>query len=89
MTRDGGKPTPIVLVATKLDLRNHGSETGEPCTRTEEGATYAREIKAHSFIECSAKENVNIDNVFQAAIKAHLNPKNSDGGCCDDCCVIA
>ena len=77
---DGTHP-PIILVGTKLDLRSQESESAQAFVRTEEGATYAREINAHDFVECSAKERINVDEVFYAAIKAHLNPK-SNGGCC-------
>ncbi|XP_053687051.1 ras-like GTP-binding protein RhoL [Sabethes cyaneus] len=59
---------PIVLAATKLDLRrNISSEIS-----TREGEQLSRKMNANSFVECSAKENINIKLAIEEAVRACL-----------------
>ncbi|KAF5307791.1 hypothetical protein FQR65_LT06663 [Abscondita terminalis] len=58
--------TPIVLVATKIDLRS--DPTKETVTE-KEGKKLRRKIKAESYIECSAKERTNLKEVFEEAVR--------------------
>ena len=81
--REDGTNPPIILVGTKLDLRGQeGNASGNVPVSTKDGETMCREINAQTLIECSAKERVNIDKVFNAAIEAHLNPNNGGSSCC-------
>ncbi|XP_055694984.1 ras-like GTP-binding protein RhoL [Lutzomyia longipalpis] len=58
---------PIVLVGTKSDLRTPGSEKFLTYV---DGKKLKAKIRAYSFIECSAKKNQNLENVFVEAVKA-------------------
>ncbi|KAI7752661.1 hypothetical protein M8C21_002530, partial [Ambrosia artemisiifolia] len=69
---------PIVLVGTKMDLRDdkqffadHPNAT--PIT-TAQGEELRKTIAAPTYIECSAKTQENVKGVFDAAIKVVLQP---------------
>jgi len=72
---------PIVLVGTKLDLRDD-KETIEKLRQKhkrdpisfEEGTQKARDIKAYKYLECSALTQKGLKQVFDEAIRAVLNP---------------
>uniref|UniRef100_A0AC35U6L4 UEV domain-containing protein n=1 Tax=Rhabditophanes sp. KR3021 TaxID=114890 RepID=A0AC35U6L4_9BILA len=72
--------TPIILVGTKLDLRED-RETIEklnerrlaPITQ-QQGNRMAQEIKAVKYLECSALTQVGLKSVFDEAIMAVLRP---------------
>uniref|UniRef100_A0A6M2DKX3 Putative ras similarity family n=1 Tax=Xenopsylla cheopis TaxID=163159 RepID=A0A6M2DKX3_XENCH len=72
---------PIVLVATKSDLRmSHpdgiggiGSKPGGLVTH-QEGKKMRNKIRAHALVECSAMEKTNLDAVFEEAIRATAQP---------------
>lgn len=58
----------VILVGTKLDLREPGSGVSE-----EEGNALKQEIRAARYRECSAKEDVNsVKAVFDEAIRCFL-----------------
>jgi len=73
--------TPIILVGTKLDLRED-KETIEklkdkklmPITYPQ-GLAMAREINSVKYLECSALTQKGLKNVFDEAIRAVLCPK--------------
>lgn len=73
--------TPIILVGTKLDLRED-RETVEklkekrlaPITYPQ-GLAMAKEINAVKYLECSALTQKGLKNVFDEAIRAVLCPK--------------
>uniref|UniRef100_A0A336MYV3 CSON009870 protein n=1 Tax=Culicoides sonorensis TaxID=179676 RepID=A0A336MYV3_CULSO len=88
---------PIVLVATKVDLRKPGS-TG--CVTTEEGEILSKQINANSFIECSAKEDIRVRETIYEAVRAAVvgvpeqtkQDDANDGFCCGlswNCCNIS
>ncbi|XP_049887554.1 ras-like GTP-binding protein RhoL [Pectinophora gossypiella] len=62
---------PIVLVATKIDLR----ESGKAVITTQEGKKLKKKIKAVQLVECSALERINMDEVFEEAVRAALKKK--------------
>ncbi|XP_026323825.1 ras-like GTP-binding protein RhoL [Hyposmocoma kahamanoa] len=62
---------PIVLVATKTDLRT----SGKAVITTQEGKKLKRKIKAAQLVECSALERENVDEVFIEAVRAALRKK--------------
>jgi len=71
--------TPIVLVGTKTDLRYnpgaaYSSSSDKRPVGTSEGTELSRYIKAHRYVECSAKTRDGVDEVFQSAAKASMFP---------------
>lgn len=56
---------PIVLVATKIDLRNTLDHVSNY-----EGKSLCQQIKAKAFVECSSLTLLNINEVFCEAIRA-------------------
>ena len=75
--------TPVILVGTKLDLR----DDEETLTRLKEndlvpisyeaGKKLADEIGAANYVECSAMTHQNLAMVFNEAIRVILNPHDS------------
>ncbi|CAH0406019.1 unnamed protein product [Chilo suppressalis] len=62
---------PIVLVATKTDLR----ATGKAVVTTQEGKKLKKKIRAARLVECSALERVHMNEVFEEAVRAALHKK--------------
>ncbi|KAL0227548.1 hypothetical protein RCL1_003692 [Eukaryota sp. TZLM3-RCL] len=79
---------PIVLVATKTDLR-HDQRTidelkvrGETPIDTTMGMALMNQIGAVDYVECSAKRSENVKTVFDKAIHTVFKPpKKTSGGC--------
>jgi len=72
--------TPIILVGTKLDLRED-RETLEKLKERRlspinypQGLAMAKEIAAVKYVECSALTQKGVKNVFDEAIRAVLYP---------------
>lgn len=82
---------PIILVGTKLDLRNDEEQRQRLRERRmapieyEEGMKVKKEIGARQYLECSALTQKNLKSVFDEAIRAVLQPaappKKSKKGC--------
>ena len=71
---------PVLLVGCKLDLRDDPATIAElhnhrhsPVTRAE-GEAVAKAISAAGFIECSAKMDISVEQVFQMAGDFALRP---------------
>jgi len=69
--------TPIVLVATKIDLRSEKST----CITTAAGLKMSKKIRAAKFVECSSLTNVNITEVFHEAVRATQDPVKATKRC--------
>ncbi|RCN34293.1 Ras family protein [Ancylostoma caninum] len=71
---------PILLVGTKLDLRDEanprstGTEDRPPITKSQ-GQKCAQKIKAVKYLECSALTQQGLKQVFEDAVRAVINPK--------------
>lgn len=68
--------TPCIVVGTKADLRNNPKFMEESKART--SAEYESEALAAGALgyeECSAKEMMNLDNVFEVAVKKAVEDK--------------
>ncbi|KAK1309970.1 Rac-like GTP-binding protein 4 [Acorus calamus] len=69
---------PIVLVGTKLDLREDkhflSDHPGLTAVTTAQGEELRRQIGASYYIECSSKTQQNVKAVFDAAIKVVIKP---------------
>jgi len=72
---------PIILVGTKLDLRDdEATKESMRKMRTqpvqyEEALQISREIRAQKYLECSALTQRNLKSVFDEAIRAVLSPR--------------
>lgn len=83
---------PIILVGLKKDLREDRAmlkklqEKGTTPVTTEEGQALAKFVKAVTYVECSAKTQDGVKEVFDQAIKCVLFPRrrkaDSDGEGC-------
>jgi len=86
--------TPIVLVGTKTDLRDDPdtiaktSRSGKPIVKLEEGDALAKELGAHSYTECSALMMDNVNEVFNAALRAAIPEPREDPVFCGSCSVM-
>jgi Ras-related C3 botulinum toxin substrate 1 len=75
--------TPIILVGTKLDLRddltimNNLAEKKEQPITYKRGMILAKEIGAFTYIECSSLTQENIKQVFDQAITSSAMYKNN------------
>ncbi|CAD7088278.1 unnamed protein product [Hermetia illucens] len=58
--------TPYILVGTKTDLRRKYKMT----IPKEEGINFAKAVKAFTYVECSAKSQEGLHEVFDEAISA-------------------
>ena len=65
---------PIVLVGTKVDMREGDNPVTNPVTK-EMGQDLAEKIGAYGYVECSATKRKNINKVFEEAIRSVINPK--------------
>lgn len=83
--------TPIILVGTKLDLRDD-KETIEKLKEKKvspvfytDGLKMAKEIGAQKYLECSALTQKGLKTVFDEAIRAvlcpQIKPKKKRGAC--------
>ena len=69
---------PYILVGTKRDLR--GNRRGEGVSYLE-GEAIARRIGARGYIECSARYNEGVHEVFQFAAKEACRPRQKEHNC--------
>ncbi|ALC47082.1 RhoL [Drosophila busckii] len=77
--RHFGSNVPVVLVGTKLDLRIPNSEK---FVTTQEGKRLRKEIHAYNLVECSAKKKMNLQQVFEEAVRAvDRKPKSRPPSC--------
>ncbi|KAJ4951161.1 hypothetical protein NE237_027993 [Protea cynaroides] len=69
---------PIVLVGTKLDLRDNkgylADQMGFGAITSAQGEELRKQIGAAAYIECSSKTQQNVKAVFDTAIKVVLQP---------------
>ena len=80
-----GETVPIILVGTKKDLRdNHGQDyltgTTSSIVTKEEAESFVesqrkKNIPIYAYVECSAKTQEGINEIFEEAVKAHRAPK--------------
>lgn len=74
---------PIILVGTKLDLRDTMASSSDAAQRTNSinhsrGLTMAKRIDAAKYVECSALTHKNLKTVFDEAIRVAIQAQNDD-----------
>jgi len=70
---------PIILVGTKLDLRNKPETQPEGVVSLKDAEDMTKQIKAVTLIECSALTQERLPDVFQQTIRAVINPGSLAG----------
>ncbi|KAI8370728.1 GTP-binding protein rhoA [Radiomyces spectabilis] len=85
---------PIILVACKKDLRNDPQKieelrrTSQRPVTYEEGLAVAQKIGAYKYLECSAKNNDGVREVFEHATRAALIANKGSGKGKKKCCIL-
>jgi len=75
--REFSKKAPILLVGTKCDLRDDKDPSKNASLITyEQGAQLAKEIIAIRYMECSAKTQKGLKQVFDEAVRIALRPNS-------------
>jgi small GTP-binding protein len=67
--------TPFILVGTKTDLREQyekNNDSGVEIISAKKGQKRAKELKAHTYVECTSKDPASVNNVFVEAIRVIL-----------------
>ncbi len=79
---------PILLVGTKIDLREKKAEAEDVATAVH-GHALARDIGAEKYVECSAYTQENVTTVFEEAVRIVLYPKKkrAKASVCNQCVV--
>lgn len=70
-------PVPIILVATKIDLRTEANENEESAVSTIQGRKLKEEIGAQGFVECSAKHQTGLMDILELAVSYQNQVLNS------------
>ncbi|XP_022081313.1 ras-like GTP-binding protein RHO [Acanthaster planci] len=79
---------PVILVGNKKDLRNDEATRRElqkmkqEPVKYEEGRAMSEKISAFGYLECSAKSNEGVREVFETATRAALQTKKKKKGKC-------
>ena len=79
---------PVILVGNKKDLRNDEntrrelSKMKQEPVKTEEARAMADKINAYAYLECSAKANEGVREVFETATRAALQVKKKKNTKC-------
>ncbi|CAH0386322.1 unnamed protein product [Bemisia tabaci] len=68
---------PIILVGTKTDLRESGTDT----ISVKEAKKMRRKLGVHSYLECSALKNEGLEEIFVEAVRAAVNPPKKERCC--------
>jgi small GTP-binding protein len=69
--------TDVVLVGTKMDLRN----TPKEAVSEAQAKKIKSKIKASAYIECSARSRENVENIFKEAVRAVMRRRNQKRIC--------
>ncbi len=74
------RKTPIILVGTKFDLREE--MLGSDAVSSEEGIKYMNKwnIAANSYIECSARTQFGLQDVFKEVVRIVRFPNDKSFG---------
>jgi len=62
--------TPFILVGTKADLRDENPANNHISQK--EGAKRAKEIKAHTYVECTSRDHLSVGKVVMEAVSIVL-----------------
>ena len=88
------KEVPILLVGTKLDLREDEETVAKLRTNQltpityPQGLSMANDVGAVKYLECSAKTNQGLRQVFESAIEIVLYPSTPPKRQCEQCRLL-
>lgn len=77
---------PFILVGTKLDVRVEG-KSGESVTKAQ-GEALKEELKAYKYLECSARTQEGLKQVFDEAIRCVLINQSTSGKQKKKCLIL-
>lgn len=60
---------PIVIASTKSDLIDEKMANGDDVVSAEEGREFAKQLYAAAFVQTSAKDGYNVDELFSTAVE--------------------
>lgn len=75
--RSLGKGIPVILVGTQYDMRKTNEHEH---ISSEQGKVVAKRVGTNYYIECSAKDNMKIQEIFEKTVyaKIHRSKKKSN-----------
>ena len=85
---------PIILVGTKMDMRDDKEtndrlrEKGLEVVSYEQGLAKAKQINAAKYVECSARTQKGLMNVYDEAIRSVISPAKSQKKAKKGACTI-
>ena len=74
--------SPFIIVGLKKDLRNEDNKNDKNIISYNEGKKLCKQLNGCGYVECSSKMNIDVDNVFNVAVKycfekyVYVNKKN-------------
>jgi small GTP-binding protein len=74
--RDNAPNTPFILVGTKTDLREKYERENDKSIEmidNKKGQKRSKELKAQTYVECTSKDPLSVNNVFVEAIRVVLD----------------
>nr|KAG5713913.1 hypothetical protein BaRGS_024540 [Batillaria attramentaria] len=92
--RNHDSHVPVVLVGTKLDLRQNKEEVRALKSRkqapvsTSQGNDLAHTIKASRYFECSALTQENLKDAFRETVRVALNPASAGKKAKPKCAIL-
>ncbi|KAA6390191.1 MAG: putative Cell division control protein 42 [Streblomastix strix] len=78
---------PIVLVGTKMDLRDDPPENAQLVTR-DDALDVVKRLKLAKYVECSARTQKNITLVFETAVRVTLSKGSGSDESGGSCCTV-
>jgi Ras-related C3 botulinum toxin substrate 1 len=69
---------PVILVGTKIDLREGMKCEQQSLVTSDMGEALARDISAHKYMECSAKTSEGVKNLFEEAARAAMRQRKKE-----------
>lgn len=73
--QSGPKDAPYILIGNKIDMRKDPIAAKSKFVTPEEGKAMAKKVGSLCYVECSAKTQEGLEQVFQSAVQAAIAPE--------------